>query len=443
MFRRVRAQLFSGGGAVALIVLGALALRLAWIAYADFAPTLSDDAGRYELLGRSLATGGGYINPNGTTTMFWPPGYPLVIAGTYLAWPAGVLGEHELTAVLVLNAVMSAASVLLTYAIARRAFDGRVAMIAAALLALFPSMVFFAGVTVTETAFTFFALLWLWLIIETEVRDDWRWLVAAGVIVGFAALVRGQAALFPLAAVPFWIVVWRQYLTPRPPLHQVERGRSKLAVARFVVVRLVITGGLAVTAVLPWTVRNYVESDALVAISSNDGVNFYIGHSAGADGRGRKVDELVFRYPELRQAEAEARISRDGFREGLEYAAEHPGRELELAVRKLFFLYWRDDEGLKWNDGHGERAFLDSDVRDVLAALSNAYYWAVLALAAGGIVVALQRPMPIGTLLLSLLVYWTLVHVAFFADPRFHAPIVPVLCVFAGAAVGRAVRARF
>ena len=33
----------------------ALTVRLAWIAHADFAPTLSDDAGRYDLIARSLA----------------------------------------------------------------------------------------------------------------------------------------------------------------------------------------------------------------------------------------------------------------------------------------------------------------------------------------------------------------------------------------------------
>jgi hypothetical protein len=35
-------------------------------------------------------------------------------------------------------------------------------------------------------------------------------------------------------------------------------------------------------------------------------------------------------------------------------------------------------------------------------------------------------------LLVSLAVYWTLVHVAFFADPRFHAPIMGVVCLWAG-----------
>ena len=141
MLSRLRALLFSARGALILIFLAALGLRLAWIAHAGFAPTLNDDAGRYELLGRSLAEGGGYINPNGTTTMFWPPGYPFIIAGTYLAWPASVLGDHELTAVLVVNALLSASSVLLVYAIARRVFDAQAAFVAGALLALFPSMI--------------------------------------------------------------------------------------------------------------------------------------------------------------------------------------------------------------------------------------------------------------------------------------------------------------
>jgi hypothetical protein len=35
-------------------------------------------------------------------------------------------------------------------------------------------------------------------------------------------------------------------------------------------------------------------------------------------------------------------------------------------------------------------------------------------------------------MLLSLVAYWTLAHIAFFGDPRFHAPVVPVVAVFAG-----------
>lgn len=401
------------GVALAILFAVALVVRLGWIAYADFVPTLNDDAGRYDLLGRSLADAAGYVNPNGSTTMFWPPGYPFLLAAVYKLWPASLFGGHEVTAALAVNAALGAATALLVYAIGRRAFDERIALGGAAITALFPSLVFFAGVTLSETAFTFFALLGVLLLVESEALHD-RWLlVAAGGVIGFAALVRGQALLLPLVAVPFWLVATGGW---RPALG-----------------RLAIVGGLTLLVIAPWTARNYVESGSLVLVSSNAGPDFYIGHSAGADGRGRKVDELVFRYPELPQPEAEARINRDGFNEGLDYLAWHPLREMELTARKLFWLYYRDDEALRWNESHGEHEFLVGGVRLALAALSNLYYWLVLGLALAGLAGWSWRRHPVRLLLVSLVAYWTLVHVAFFADPRFHAPMLPVLALFASA----------
>jgi hypothetical protein len=197
----------------------------------------------------------------------------------------------------------------------------------------------------------------------------------------------------------------------------------------------VVTTAIALLCVLPWTIRNYTESNALVAIASNSGVDFYIGHSSGADGRGRIVDELVFRYPDLPPAEAEAQVSNDGFREGLEYALKHPAHEVELSLRKIFFLYHHDHEALAWTDAHNERTIMPDRTRDALAAISNLYYWLLMAAATAGIGVWLWRrgwrADATGVLLLSVVAYWTLVHVAFFADPRFHAPIMPIMCIFA------------
>jgi 4-amino-4-deoxy-L-arabinose transferase-like glycosyltransferase len=426
------------------IVAIAFALRLAWITYADFAPTLNDDAGRYDFIARSLADGGGFVNPNGATTMFWPPGYPLILAALYKAWPGALLGEHELTVALALNAALGAATVALAYAIGRRAFGAAAAMLGAAILALSPSMIFLAGVTLTETAFTFLLMLALWLIVEAEARGSVRLLALAGAVIGCAALVRGQAVLLPLAAIPFWLLSAGTTQLSLPYFR--EEGRW----VRSALTRAALTLAVALAAITPWTVRNLIESGSAVPISSNDGVNFYIGHSPGADGRGRKVDELVFRYAELEQAEAEARISRDGYREGIEWAVKHPAREAELAARKLFFLYWRDDEGIRWNDGHGERAVFSARERDAWIWLSNAYYYAVLALAGLGLVAtiismrsrlvsrdALRDGLSRATilLLLSVIACWTLVHIAFFGDPRFHAPVMPAFALFAGAGI--------
>ena len=415
---------------IGAIVVLAFVLRVAWIAYADFEPTLSDDAGRYDFIGRSLAEGGGFINPNGNTTMFWPPGYPFALAAIYKLWPAAALGDHEVTAALVINGALGAATVALVYAIARSPFGATAATIAALICALFPSLIFLANVTLTETLFTFLLMLSLWLFVEAErgsvqnTRRAWLLFAIAALIAGYATLVRGLALLLPLVLAPFW---WR--------------ATGDL---RSTVVRAAACGLLIIAVVAPWTVRNFVESDGLVLISSNAGADFYIGHADGADGRGRIVEELVFRYPELPPAEAEARVNRAGFREGIEWALSHPIDEVELAFRKTYFLWYRDGEGLRWNDGHGEHDVMPDGVRDALIVLSNAYYWTVMLAAVAGAVVMLRRhrDQAVTWLLLSLVVYWTLAHIAFFGDPRFHAPVMPVVGLFAGVALAHAVRNR-
>ena len=378
---------------LAAILAIALAARVAWIAATDFRPTLSDDAGRYDFLGRSLADNAGFVNPNGHLTMFWPPGYPFILAALYKLYPHWLIADHTVKAALLLNALLGTATVALVYAIGVRAFGRRAALVAAAITALFPSLVFLAGVTLSETAFTFLLLLALWLLIEAEARDR-RLLIVAGLVVGFASLVRGQALLLPLVAVPFWWAAGHPRMTQMdadevrgyppispmaadggkrqaivPPMEWEDVGDGRAPAAwRGVAVRLAAVGGLALLVVAPWTVRNYVESNSLVLISSNSGVDFYIGHSAGADGRGRIVNELVFRYPDLPPAEAEAKVSGDGFRDGLKYAVRHPLREVTLSARKVYWLYYRDDEAVAWIDGHGERHVLASSLRNALPA---------------------------------------------------------------------------
>jgi 4-amino-4-deoxy-L-arabinose transferase-like glycosyltransferase len=428
---------------LAAVVAIAFAVRIAWDVYARWRPTINDDAGRYDFLARSLVDGLGYINPNGNPTMFWPPGWPFLLALIYRLSPERLVGDHQLQAALAVNAALGAATVALVYALARRAFDRTTALVAAALVALTPSLVIYAGTTLSETAFIAITLTGLWLWVEAEHRRDLLWTAAGALLIGYAALVRGQAALLPLVAVPFWFAATRDARAPAL--------RAALALA------------LTLAVVAPWTWRNYDESGSLVFISSNAGVDFYIGHSDGATGAGRKVDDLVFRYPELPPAEAEARVNRDGFRKGLSYAVRHPLRELTLSARKLWHLYARDDEAVGWADAHGERHVFGDGERLAWRALADVYYWLLLILAAIGAITTLRsttsrqrvdttggptrRPVPddrrpttddrrpTQILLASLVVYWTLVHIAFFADPRFHAPILPVIAIAAAAGI--------
>ncbi|MDP9237542.1 MAG: glycosyltransferase family 39 protein [Chloroflexota bacterium] len=425
---------------LAVILLLAFTARMSWIASARFAPSFSDDAGRYDFLGRSLAGGRGFIHPNGTATTFWPPGYPFLLAAVYKLYPHWLLADHTVRAALFVNGLLGTAVVALVYAIGMRAFGRPIATVAAGLTALFPSLVFFAGVTLSETAFTFVLLLAIWLLLEAEAREPWL-RVLAGLVIGYASLVRGQALLLPLVAAPFWYASARTQTHIQQPDGEGPNFRATPPSPdrwKRVLSRVASVGLPAALVVLPWSARNYVQSHGPVLISSNAGVDFFIGHSSAADGRGRVVNDLVFRYPELPPAEAEARVSSDGVREGLKYGARHPLHEVTLSARKVFWLYSRDDDAVLWIDGHGERFVLSRGVRTVLRALSNVYYYALIVAALAGIRRWCSLQDPPRLLLLSLVVYWTLVHMAFFGAPRFHAPIMPVLALWAAAGTSAA-----
>ena len=398
--------------AIVLLLSLAFLVRIAWTAVSGWSPTPEDDAYRYDFYARNLADGLGYIHLNGEPTAFWPPGYALLLAGAY-----SLFGQHVEVAQ-AMNALLGTATVALVYLIGLRLFGHRPALIAAAIVAFFPSLIFFTAVTLSEVAFTFFALLAvLLLLIEAHAargsQRDLRWLLAAGLVLGFASLMRGQALLLPLVLVPFWL----------------RSGIDWQGVARGVVA-LALGIGLIVA---PWSVRNAVELHAPVVIATNAGVDFWIGHheSAGGDFGANGGDELVYRHPQLASPEREVRVNNEGFREGLEFAVTHPQDELLLPFKKLFWLYYNDEEGLRWNEGHGGQEFLAGPLRDALLAISNVYYYAVLGLLLFGVPLWFSIREPGRVLLLSLLLYWTGIHLVFFGDPRFHAPVMPIVALLA------------
>ncbi|MGB2695410.1 MAG: glycosyltransferase family 39 protein [Dehalococcoidia bacterium] len=393
---------------LALLVSFAFMSRIAWIAVSQWQPAASDDAFRYDLAARALLHGQGYVHINGLPTAFWPPGYAFLLAGIY-----GVFGE-SVGAAQVVNALLGTASVVLVYLIGRRTLGATAALIGAAIVAAFPSLVFYTAVTLSETAFTFLLLMIVYLLLvdaqDTRQRNLGL-LIGTGLVIGFAALMRGQALVLPLAFLPFW---WRSNIDREAIVYKL--------------VALALGMGFVVA---PWMMRNAVQLDDPVVIATNAGVNFWIGHHEGAEGRGVLADQLVYSHPELTTVEREVLINSEGFHKGLSYALTHPSDEFALMFKKLFWLYYSDEEGLKWNEGHGGQEFLSDHVRQGLFTLSNVYYFAVLGFFVLGIPLWLTLDKPGALLLVSLIAYWTALHIVFFGDPRFHAPIVPIIALLA------------
>jgi 4-amino-4-deoxy-L-arabinose transferase-like glycosyltransferase len=419
------------------IVLLAVAVRLAWVYAVDPPAGLLDDAGYYHFFARALADGFGYVREDGVPTAFWPVGYPAALSLVY-----EIFGP-SLTAAKLFNVVLGGASAAAVYALARVWFPRGESTAAALIYALWPGAIAYASVTMSETLFTFTFLVALLLLAKAgkphpldpplrvrrgggeaggEVSPLARGhnvmaAVGFGIAVSIANYVRGQALLLPLIAVP-WL------------LRCGWRWKATLVYA---------AAALVVVAVLsaPWLVRNTDRFGTLTFLSTNTGVNFWLGHREGADGGPDYQAQLTFaqRFDSLPRIEQEPAWSREGLREGLDYALGHPLDEVRLSLLKVYQLYRSDADALLWNEQNGATSIFSDGMRQLLRLVMDGYYYIVALLAVAGLYIGLRRRADWAYFFGPTIGYWTLVHIVFYGEPRLHVPLQPVLAILAAVAV--------
>lgn len=403
-----------------LLVIVALAVlvRLAAVLLIEVDPRAhwSYDMSWYDGAARRLAKGWGYIGVDAAPTAAWPPGYPLVLAGLYL-----LVGPSILAAKL-LNVLLAAGTVLVTYRIAcelRRPVAG---LVAAALVAVFPGFVLYAPLVLSESLFVFLFCLALWAFVRWEARERTRtgsW-VGLGAFLGAMSLVRGVGF----------------FLLPVFASTRLLEGASWRAVSRLT---LAVAAGIVVV-VLPWTIRNHLRLGYPVLIASDGAFALYVGNSPIATG----YHDMTMRAPYLERfgdlialpnPRGEVEVVRAEMRESLAWMVGNPHRVAALAPLKVFHM-WKNDRGARTWMKEGLERRLSPQGQRILFGLVDVYYWVVLALA----LVGARRFLPrdgAGAVALPLAVAWmTLLHaVFFFGSSRLHVPLLPILAIIAASEV--------
>jgi 4-amino-4-deoxy-L-arabinose transferase-like glycosyltransferase len=286
--------------------------------------------------------------------------------------------------------------------VAGAAFGARARVIAAALTAFYPDLVWFSTHFWSETLFLV-ALWWSFERLVAAERDASRAAaLLAGLLFGLAILTRETALYFaPFAAL--WLA--RGSATGR-----IGRGAAFLAAA--------------VLTVVPWTYRNYVAYDAFVPVSTAGGLNLWQGNAA------LTREEVYALY-----AAVPGRIEKYRFaqREGLKaIAARQPAWVFEKLASELPTFFEVDSLAL----AHLRREAYGPVSRPVYAAaaavLMGSYLLVLLGFVAGLARAPLGR---VACLLLAFLAYYTLLHVATHGFARYRLPAMPVCFAFAASAL--------
>jgi Dolichyl-phosphate-mannose-protein mannosyltransferase len=387
---------------LALVAVGALALRIVYLLAIGQDVVGIGDFYFYHWSANLIAEGRGYTDPFLLTsfdvempTAEHPPLWSHLLAAVSVLGgggsPLGVTGtEGDFLAHRLAGCLVGTAVVVLVGLVGRRLGGERVGLVAAGIAAVYPVLITADASLMSETLYGLFVVLAVLLAYRLIDRPTaWR-AAALGGAIGLAALTRGEGLLLlPVLAVP---VAWRG-------------GRDGRALR---------IGAVCLTTVLmiaPWTVRNHLALDRFVPISTNEG-----GVIGGANCSGTYHGEDLGYWrtdclPVQDRPIAKAEYAERGRERGIEYAREHAGRLLTVVIPVRVMRTWD-----LWQTERQSTLVEGRDPGTWRAGVIG--YFALLLLAAVGLVTMRRHGEPIWPLV-SLLVLVTVSSIGGFGNPRF------------------------
>jgi len=403
-----------------LVVFGvALLVQMLYLAEGGRDPTFTVpivDALTYHQSAASFAHGGRL-----TEGAFWqPPFYPLFLGCIYR-----FLGESIFVA-RVIQACLGAVSCTLLWWIGRRLFSNGTGLLAGLMLAVYGPFVFFNTRLLPAGLAIFLDLVAFALLLLSIKRQRWWVWFSFGLVSGLSTITVVNGIVIPVVAA-IWLGV--------TAVARQEWKRTIVAISM-----LVVGLALPVSAV---TVRNYRLAGEFVLISTNGGVNFYIGNNADADRtvavRPGAAWKQLLRKAYMDGTKTDAQQSAFFFSQAIKYIQSQPVDFLRGIARKsVRFINARE---IPRNvDIYAYRDF--SGLLSILVwrAGSFAFPFALIApLAALGSVVVLRFNNAAhrrgAWLLMGVIGIYGLSVVMFFITSRYRLPMVPFLIILSSVGV--------
>lgn len=259
-----------------------------------------------------LYGGHGFSSPfsfDSGPTAFLTPGYPLLISGAMRLLGTGRVAFLGL---ITFQVLLSIATVVLVWYVARRHFGIRTGNLAGLICAISEPMLL-APMYIWDTCLSAL-LLTAAVAFAPQIRSkaDFAW---AGIGCALATLVN-PALLLTLLAIYAWSA-WRARIIPW------------LGMLAFLI------------ALAPWPIRNAIVMHSFIPLRPNFGYELWLGNKPGADGDTRQIDRPTFsnRERQLYLMLGELGYMREKGTLAKAWIAEHP-REFASLTARRFARFW-------------------------------------------------------------------------------------------------------
>jgi len=410
-----------------LVFVVALVLRLLYLCENSESPYFHYpvlDEVYLDNLGVQIAEG----NASHDEAYFRAPLYPLFL-GTVYSFSV----EHRFFLIRLVQHLLGALTCVLLMLIAEGAFGRRAGLIAGLVSACYGPLIFYEGEILIVSVFTLLIALALALLVRGSLRGSLLMSVAGGTALGLAVITRPN--ILPFVPVVF---CWSLFL---PGMRGWLR---RLGGAFLIVLQVAVLVGCT-------AVRNYVAAGDFVLVSSQGGINFYLGNTVGQDPERaglpppavttyRPVEDYrdtvemhsKDKLEEVAKTTLSAsQVSEFWYRMAWEEIRRHKGAWLKLTIRKAM-LFWNDYEAK-----NNKNYYFCKRYSRLLRVLPVSYGILAVFSLYGLVLTVLRRPSHASVLLILFVPAFMLSIVAFFVCARLRLPVVVGLIPLAAHGVAR------
>ncbi len=267
----------------------------------------------------------------GEQSWFRAPLYPY-----FLAFLAAVTGSSIFWSKL-LQTLLCVGTIFFTYRLANHLFSRTVAIVAGLIYAVYGTLIFYETMFLIPVLFLFFVVWGMYrFVVYFDSKVTVTWLLT-GAIFGLAAIARPNVLL----VIPF-LILWK--------LIRSDRGTA--LGRRLIMPVIMLCGALAVVA--PVTIRNLIVTGDFVLISSQGGINLYLGNNPNADGLTMLMPEVdldesvswrqfgvqtkAAAEQETGRSMTDAELSAFWTSRAVDFIAANPSHFLELVWKKCVYL---------------------------------------------------------------------------------------------------------